>query len=205
MPKEDIQLFDDDKSGYQTIPAPGFENMDPSKRVHYGQRLEFVTYLQGHHLNKMTENFVSRLSRILQQELSIAFDNWTYIPDLYEFMRRHLFRASVETTCGEHVFELCPTFYEDYWAYEDSISTLIKDIPRWWAPRAYESRDKMHNNLKTWQKHSAERFDWDSDDKGVDYEPLFGPPLMRAMQRRYRASGFSDTGKAANTLGYLIA
>ncbi|KAK5996202.1 Cytochrome P450 monooxygenase calL-like protein [Cladobotryum mycophilum] len=204
MPKEDIKLFEDDKSGHSPTPAPGFENMDPNKRVHYGQRMEFVTFLQGSNLDMMTNSYANRLSQLLQVDATIN-DDWTVVPDLYDFTRRRLLRASIETLCGEHVFSLCPTFDEDFWAYDSSIRALIQEAPRWWAPKAYASRDRMHENLKAWQKYASDRFDWEMDDSHVDFEPLFGSRLMRAMQRRYRASGFSETGKAANTLGLLIA
>jgi hypothetical protein len=63
----------------------------------------------------------------------------------------------------------------------------------------------MHDNLMRWQAYVEDRFDWNMDHDAVDYEPLFGSSIMRAMQRRYRACGFSETGKAANVLGYLTA
>ena len=205
MPKDDVKIFEADKSGYLPTPAPGFEYMDESHRVHYSQRKEFATYLQGRHLHSMTDNFARKLSCLLQADQTITSEGWTYVPDLYEFIRRSLFHASVESTCGEHLFPLCPTLYEDYCAYEAAFSTLVKGFPRWLAPRAHESRRRMHDNLSRWQAHSDEKYDWNTDDHDVDYEPYFGSSLMRAMQRRYRSSGFSSTGKAANVLGFLIA
>ena len=204
MPEEDINIFEENEPGYQSTSVQGCEHMDKIHCSYTSRRAELISFLQGRHLDKMTKGFINRLSQIFQADTMITNDSWMFVPDLYDFMRRRLFRASIETTCGEFIFSICPTFYEDFWAFDDSFYALMEGIPRWWAPQAYESREKMLDNLKRWQSYSAERFEWQVDDRDVDYEPLFGSSLMRAMQRRHRALGYSDTGKAADTLGYLM-
>lgn len=214
VPKEDVRLFEEDRSGYSTKPLPGYENMDPAKRVHHLQQREFLTYFNGHHLSNMTENFTSRLSRILNEDNTVPpleedrDGGWVEVPDLYDFLRRRLFRAAIESILGEYILTLCPTLYDDFWAYNSALATLVKGVPKWWARGAYQARERMHDNLRLWQQTASEHFAWDDDaatGDGVAWEPSFGSALNRAMQRRYRTCGFTDTGKAANSLGFMVA
>jgi hypothetical protein len=68
---------------------------------------------------------------------------WVELPDLWLFIRTLVFHASTEAICGSFLLSLNPTLTEDFWAFDHNIPTLLKGIPRWLAPGAHKSREKM--------------------------------------------------------------
>lgn len=215
MPAEDIRIFEDDKSGYGISPAQGYENMDPNKRVLYLQQREFLKYFNGPQLHVLTNEYCQRLSRVLAEDPEVprlsredANGGWIEVPDLYDFLRRRLFRASTETLLGELLWKICPTLYEDFWDFDSKMATLITGPWKWWAPQAYKSRERMHKNVSRWLQAGSKRFAWDDDaatGDNVPWEPLFGSAVHRSMQRRLRTTGFTDEGKAAQIFALITA
>jgi hypothetical protein len=48
--------------------------------------------------------------------------------DLYAFVQRHIFQASVSALFGKAIFDINPNFCENFWQFEDVFRTLPKDI-----------------------------------------------------------------------------
>jgi len=52
-------------------------------------------------------------------------------PNLTQFLSTLIFRAATTSLCGPYMFELNPTFSENFWGYIRDIPVLYKGLPRW--------------------------------------------------------------------------
>ena len=205
MPERDIDIWRRDDSGVNAKPGPGFEDWGAEKRPFFTQHRDFHTLLMGTQLDRLTANFVGNYKRQLAEQTAIT-DEWSHFPDLYDFLRRHMFRASVRSLCGDLIFEVNPNFIEEYWAYDDALPFLLRGLPRWISPRSWAARDKALAAIRNWHASANARFDWgDEEAVHAEWEPLFGARLMRARQEMARDMGQSADGNASVDLGMLWA
>jgi len=51
--------------------------------------------------------------------------------NLTQFLSTLIFRAATTSLCGPYMFELNPTFSENFWGYIRDIPVLYKGLPRW--------------------------------------------------------------------------
>lgn len=210
MNAEDIQLYLNDDSGIRNEPAPGFEDMDPLKRIFYLNHKDLHALLSGNGLRGMTSRFVDEfIRRIHANQIVEPGDRWTELPDLYAFLRTEMFHSAVQALCGTKFFELCPNFCEEFWEFDASMVVFLRRTPRWWAPKAYATRDRALASVKKWRQHAWEHYDRGDNqmlkDGELDWEPLWGARLMRARADMFRNAGQSADGDAVMDLGMLWA
>jgi hypothetical protein len=154
----------------------------------------------------MERQLVRNLSSQIHQT-DIQSDSWTEITDLYgSLIRTVAFKASVVSLCGPHVFESIPTFDVDFWAFDNALPNLFKEIPRWLAPASYAARDKMKEHLQKWQSFAHEHYDVRQCqlDKR-EWEEFFGSRLMRTRHEFFQKMPLSKETVAADDLGLVWA
>ena len=206
-PDEDLTAYRADDSGIGAKPLPGFEGFDPSARLFHIQHRDLQTMLMGTPLNVMTERFIGLFIRRLEATDRVKpGDEWTTIPDLYDFLKTEMFRAALTALCGTAIFDVAPDVGAHFWAFDASIATLFKRIPRIFARKQYAARDTVLEDVRKWHAHARANFDW-NDKEAVDaeWEPLYGARLMRARQVMWDGIGQSEDGRAANDLGMMWA
>ncbi|KAI1338398.1 cytochrome P450 [Xylariaceae sp. FL0016] len=211
MPHADVERVEADNSGVAAEPAPGFEPdvWDPSKRFFYQVHRDMQQQLQGGPLNVMTAHFLEKYAARVQAKLEdegIGLGEWVEYEDLYAFMRDDLFCAAVQALCGERIFQVAPTFCEDFWAFDGHLSTIFKRLPRWLAPKAWASRDRLLDHVRRWHADARAHFDWEDDEAvNAPWEPVYGARMIRSRQQMYRRLGQSDDGNAAMDVGMIWA
>ena len=97
----------------------------------------------------MTDFYLNVLKQGFQS--SQIGSEWVGHPDLYRFLQDTVFRAAVEAMCGQHLLTQSPTFVDDFWEFADSVSKLIKGLPRWVSPRPYRVRGRLLDAIKRWR------------------------------------------------------
>lgn len=112
----------------------------------------------------------------------------------------------MEAVCGPHMFSLNPTFAEDFWAFDKNILSLLKGYPRWISPKAWESRDRCLQAVKSWHQYANEHYDDVEIDPDTEYEPLFSAKFIRARQQYYsKIKSITADAKASVDLGLIWA
>jgi cytochrome P450 len=209
LPERDLAIIEADKTGNLAQPNPGTEHYPAGLRWQYRIRSMLEGLLQGTALDSFIQKYLDVYRARLEQGVMtphIGTDEWVEVPDLLSWLRRDMLRAAMEAQCGESPFRLNDDFDRDFWAFDEAMPTLLKETPRWLAPRAWASRDKMVANLRRWLEHADQRFDWtDEDQVEAGWEPLYGSRLVRGRQRLFRDTNGSKEADANQQLGLLWA
>ncbi|KAK3322012.1 cytochrome P450 [Apodospora peruviana] len=203
----DLEIMIHDDSGSATKPASGYEDMDPRHRYFYTAHRLTATLLSGTALDAMTALFVANFTKRLRTTGEVSEESWTEIPDLYRFLRDHMFRSSIDAFYGDHLFRLFPDFANLFWTFDKSAITIfLRRIPRWMAPKAYRHRDKIIAAVQAWGEHAQKHYDYEDQDLAkAEWEPLWGSRLVRARDIAFRNNGYSPAGAAAHELGLMWA
>ncbi|KAH6657631.1 cytochrome P450 [Truncatella angustata] len=206
VPDEDMAILEADNTGFQIIPAPGTENFPHEKRWFHHNHSNSQSLLQGKPLFTMTQTFLDKYTARLQKKHEIQHDQWTEVPDLFGFVQTDMLRAAMEAMCGDHVYELAPNFDSNYWAFDAAMPTLLKQVPRWLAPKAWAARDKILKDVRAWLEYADKHFDWDNQElTGTEWEPVYGSRLMRARQEAFRLTGQTKNADPNQQLGLIWA
>lgn len=204
MQERDLAIWVADKSGIYANPAQGTESTEPEHRVWHIIHRDFQAHFSGRALNDMATKFAEFLAQGVAEMPEIDNVKWTTMPDLDEFLRRITLRAAVQALCGPGLLEVCPSFAEDFWAYDVAFPTIFRRIPRVLAPKAYEARRKLQENMRRWHVWAMANFDWENQAAIEEsWEPVYGSRLMRARVVMLRDSGMSLDGWAALDSGFI--
>lgn len=178
---------------------------DSSRRIIEHQRKDFLVYLRGNNLRSILHRFLGNLTKQVLIE-DVTSSEWIDIPDMYGFMISRLFRAEVKALYGEHIFTVCPTFGEDFWAFYEALPTIAKGLPRWLSPSSYQARQKMLDNFQKWRTSCRESCNLKNTDlSDAEYHPTWGTQYIRRMVERHEDLGFTDDGISTAMLGYFFA
>ncbi|KAI3536737.1 hypothetical protein CSPX01_10634 [Colletotrichum filicis] len=205
----DYHVFDHDHiSAFETRDEAGLTTSHPdaSRRIMEHQRKDFITFLNGENLRLVMDRFSSNFSqRLCPKNASVPNQDPVAIPDLYKFVRDTIFRAEVEALYGKHIFRLCPSFCEDFWAFYDAFPVVSRGSPRWMYPSQYRRRDRVIRSLSKWRDWCNSNSNNDDAEPGdAESDPIWGTRYVRNMVRRYEDLGFSDAGTSSVILGFLF-
>ncbi|KAI3557075.1 hypothetical protein CABS03_12553 [Colletotrichum abscissum] len=205
----DYHVFDHDHiSAFETRDEAGLTTSHPdaSRRIMEHQRKDFITFLNGENLRLVMDRFSSNFSqRLCPKNAPVPNQDPVAIPDLYKFVRDTIFRAEVEALYGKHIFRLCPSFCEDFWAFYDAFPVVSRGSPRWMYPSQYRRRDRVIRSLSKWRDWCNSNSNNDDAEPGdAESDPIWGTRYVRNMVRRYEDLGFSDAGTSSVILGFLF-
>lgn len=204
-PAHTVPLYAEDDSGQLAIPIPG-STTPKERRIRYFHSRAAHHLLAGMNGIQIGERYMQILSRNLKKSTSMGSD-WTKSVDLWLYIQNLVFPPATESICGSALLALNPTLTEDFWTFERSIPTLLEQVPRWLAPRAHRSRDKMLGIIKEWHAYAKERTDFNNvGSKDPDWNPFLGIKFMRERQRFMHKIDIMDAdGRASEDLGLLFA
>ena len=204
-PDHIIPLYAEDDSGQLLKPMAGSQ-VRPENRIRYFHTRASHQHLAGINGIRLAERYMNLLSRSLAAD-TIVGNEWAESADLYLFIQNLAFPPSTESLCGSFILSLNPTLTEDFWAFDRSIPTLLKCVPRWLSPGAYKSRDKMLKMIKRWHTFAHERSDFTQTGiNDPEWDPYFGSKYVRARQKLLHGIEVMDAdGRASEDLGLLFA
>lgn len=203
-PPKTIPFYAADDSGMNSRPYPG-SKCKPEHRIIYFQQKAAHKHLSGPALLRMADRYMDTLAK---QFSRLDLDHeWVEMPDLYHFLQMQIGRAAVEAMCGEYILRLNPTLVEDFWAFDRSVGTLLKGLPRWMCPREYAARDKLLASVKKWHAFAHQHSDCtktDADD--ADWDPYFGHKIVKERQKYAMKMDAMDADACASEdMGLIFA
>ncbi|TGO84925.1 hypothetical protein BPOR_0450g00050 [Botrytis porri] len=203
-PPEASAVLLDDNTGTSPKPLPDSNPLPADQRYHHISHQAYTDNLTGVKLAEVVTRFLTNLSTELDK-IDMGTNEWLEIPDLYSFVQNAVFNANTLALCGSHIFEINPTFTEDFWNFDSQVGGPLKGISRFFIPGAYRIRDKMVKSILEWHR-SAETY-VNHNDKELDkksWEPYYGSRLFRDRARHLsKINGFGDQARAANDLGLI--
>lgn len=193
-----------DNSGQLLKAIPGSQ-VPPESRIRYFHYKVAHEHLAGMNGTRLGERYMDILSRNLSNDTGIGSE-WVELPDLWLFIRTLVFRASTEAICGSFLLSLNPTLAEDFWAFNHNVPKLLKGIPRWLAPGAYRSRDKMLIAIKKWHNFANSHSDgYKTGPDDPEWDPYFGSKYIKARQKFLNEiEVMDDDCRASEDLGFLF-
>lgn len=204
-PQHIVPLYSEDHSGQLLKPLSG-SNVQPEDRIRYFHTRTAHQLLAGANGIKIGERYMEILSRNILADTSIGH-GWIELPDLWYFVRALIFPASTETMFGSSILSLNPELFEDFWAFDRSVPTLLKGLPRWLTPKAHGNRDKMLKAIKKWHVFAIEHSNFSKigpDDP--DWDRYFGTKYVKARQSfLHDVEVMNPDGRASEDLGLLFA
>jgi len=204
LPQEDATIFrTQDLQKSDPALTSGFRGLDPSRHVMELHRDDFKAYLHGYNLSRL----MSKIDDIFAESISdpgMVTDQWAEIPDLHAFMATRIFEAVTRTIFGDGFLAVCPTLYDDFWAFYEALPTLLLKVPRWMNPKVWAARDKMHENFIRWRQWGQSQQEWGlTQDESDIFDPVWGTVMSRRLSKIYEDIGFSEKGVAAAMLSYM--
>lgn len=203
-PDEIMPIYADDSG---SLKKPLSESQVwPENRILYLHTKATQDFLAGRNGIKLGQRYMEILNRNIVDDISIGAE-WVELSDLRLFIENLVFLAAVETFCGSAILSLNPTFTEDFWAFDRSVPILLKRVPRWLYPQAYENRDKMLKMVKKWHAYANEHNDLFRTGVGdPEWEPYWGCKYIKARQQFLRKIEVMNAdGLASEDLGFLFA
>lgn len=203
----DASFYMADTTGIGSQADPKSTMSNPEHRIFFLVYRSFHSGLSGASLHALTDQLAKKLSAKIAAVDEVQYDSWTEMPDIYRsFIRKIAFQASVESLYGSHIFDVVPTLTEDFWAFDNHMPALFKEMPRWLAPEAYKSRDAMKENLSKWEAFATEHYDGPG---GVgdtrEWEEYFGSRLMRMRHEFFDKMPMGKGSVSADNLGLMWA
>lgn len=153
----------------------------------------------------MSKKVFERLTVNTDEMLASDGDtSWVDIPDLFEFIQYQVTRAITESLMGTSITNEHPGFYADLWVFMDRSIEMVSGIPRFIIPTAYNARDKLLANLKSWSAKSEElRLNNKAD---AHWDANAGSGLLQERQELYAQTGALDeNARVSQILGMLFA
>ena len=206
MPSKTLDLYEADDSGLNAQPLPG-SHVAPHNRVDYRTHVGLLKFTKGAGLGGFYERWETGFLRRLRS-LDIG-DEWVEIPDLMTFFSDHFGSALIESICGSLLTHLNPDFSREFSEYDQAMPGLLKGLPRWMNPHAYQVRDKLISSIKQWHAFAREQAQERLIDLNEDADPYWGSAFIRERQGPQgifaSIDGFDEDACAASDLGFIWA
>ncbi|KAI0808881.1 putative cytochrome P450 [Xylaria sp. FL0064] len=179
-----------DQTGGAILPRRGSTELPPEKRIWNGiHRMHDETLLGPRNLAAFAKSFQAFFGRELA---TIPAGKW--VEDIYilNFLQTRMGDASTRTFLGPNIIDMNPDFMKAFWQYERQAEKLAFGLPTWMNGRAIRMRDKLNDMCRKWFEFSDAKYDWESPNQDVDWEPLFGLAHSRGLVRWAKSFNFSN-------------
>lgn len=202
VPEESKILFSADVTGLRHKPQAD-SGLKQEYRVDYLMHTFITQFMSGPSLGPLADRFTSNLIDRLEGEAISS--EWKEYPDLYTFVRDHMFHASVFAMFGEHLFKMSENFCAEFWQFEESVPELAKGLPPWLNCRAIAARERCLTTVEGWRFYLNERACGTRSRSRV-YDPLFGSEIVQKRHEAFaKMPTMSPRAIACEDLGLIWA
>lgn len=146
MSKRSVDVYMTDTSGSRPKPIVG-SNVPAQARIGLATHENLAIMLQGIGLEKVTARFEDAFYKSVGS-IRLKKD-WTYFPDLTQFLEMHLGVAILEALFGTLLIQQ-KDFLKDLFEYDHHVMDLARKFPFVLAPRAHRARKKVLSSIKNW-------------------------------------------------------
>jgi len=174
-----VNMYTSDDSGIYTNPRPG-SHVKPNNRIDHLTHTNFHKHLLGEGLTNIYQGFAMSLMRRLPS-LNIQAQ-WTSFPDLADFWLPPMTSAMNEALAGPILECVNPEFTNTLLKYYFYLHSLMKGVPRWLIPEAYNLQENLIRDVATWHAIAKARFQESDIDITTDRDPWWGSAFMRERQ-----------------------
>lgn len=201
MPKHEIKMFANDKSGRQKVPVLGTEDIDPRRRYWYNHHQIYAEYLSSaNYTGKIANKFFDFFSERLNEQSS---SEWTTLR-LFEFLKTDMVESAIKSLFGSRILELNPDLAQCYWQFDDVAGALIWGLPKFLTPRPWRIQERFHGMAHAQVEEAWEKFDWNGPDANSDWDPYWGSRFAREIAKWFKESGFSNRSASGHTTAALF-
>ncbi|KAH8168936.1 cytochrome p450 domain-containing protein [Sarocladium implicatum] len=204
MPRAGALLFEKDDSGYGPHPLQE-STVEPDDRIMYHQHNFTIKNLSGESLSTLTRRYQEELVKTFTQLSGELGDEWVELPDLTEFLHKHVAHAAVIAIYGPHLLRLNPGFIDDLWSFFPWVMFLLLKLPRWLAPRVYRTRERLLEGIMRYYQHAEANYDAKGSEQ--QWEEHWGSRFTRTKHREFWGgfSAMDAKARAAEDLSFLWA
>jgi hypothetical protein len=154
MQKKAVDVYMADTSGSRQKPISG-SNVAPQARIGLATHENLAKMFQGSALDLVTARFEDAFYKSIKS-IQVQGD-WTYFPDLSQFLETHLGVAILEGLFGKLLIQQ-KDFAKDLFEYDRHVMNLARRFPYILAPRAHRAKKKVLKSIKSWHRE-AQKFE----------------------------------------------
>ncbi|KAF2668284.1 cytochrome P450 [Microthyrium microscopicum] len=156
-------------------------------------------------VNELTSTFVFHMRKSLNSDDRLAKGQSLEI-GLVEYLRPHLFKASIVALMGERLLEIYPELSTDFWEFDKYMLTLFFGLPRFVSPKAYKALEKCKAGMLRQQEICFKECNGEPEDPSgsVGWEPIWGSRANRSRQCFYKEVDMLPSSKAAADLAFMF-
>lgn len=185
----------------------------PKAAVDYYKRQDInLDYIQMTHIRQHTTGsnlglLDKRMCAILTQRIgeSVAAtpgNEWTHVPDLFDYITQHVTYAIAVTILGSSLLSDYPQLVADLWTHIAATDELCMGLPRFFIPKAYAARDRLLANIREYAVKSDELRKRNQVD--TTWDPVAGSAMLQEREKLYSDLPAHDVyARSAQTLGLL--
>lgn len=202
MSGDEIQMFENDKSGRKKVPNPGMEDVPEINRHWYNHHQIYAKYLSS---AKYTDIIANTFYRFFAERLDHdhPLQEWRTLT-LFSFMKTVMAESAVKSMFGTKLLELNPDLIDCYWEFDEVAGALVWGLPKFLIPRAYQIRSRLHSMTRKQTEIAYEEFNWNGLEDESDWDPYWGSRFAREIARWLRESGFSVRTASGHTMATLF-
>ncbi|KAL9128893.1 MAG: hypothetical protein Q9217_002515 [Psora testacea] len=206
MPREALEMYRSDNTGLGAQPVPG-SLVAPRNRVDYRTHVGLLRFTNGTGLEGFYERWAAGFTTRLRS-LDVG-DEWADMPDLMTFFSDSFGTAVIESICGPMMIRLNPQFPRELSKYDQAMPGLLKGLPRWIIPHAYEARANLISCIRKWHDHAREQSQGSLTEDDGDADAYWGSAFMRERHGPHgifaSVDNFNQDSCAASDLGFIWA
>ncbi|PSN61591.1 cytochrome P450 [Corynespora cassiicola Philippines] len=204
LPAKPLALYDRDDSGGGAEPHPG-SKVKPENRIEYLEHQSMTRFLEGPGLQPFWLRFASDITQRLHDLHHRTASEFHSEPDLMQLFGDESIISAVNALCGPHLLRLNPTFLHDFWVFDRNLQTYMRGTPWIFAPKAFASRKRVLDAVRTWQQYARENF-VDSAIGPDGDDPYWGSSFFRERQKMFLSmDGFDEDAIASPDFGAIWA
>ncbi|RYP10035.1 hypothetical protein DL765_008234 [Monosporascus sp. GIB2] len=200
MPKDEIKMFENDKSGRQKMPLPGAD-IPQDQRHWYNHHQIYAEYLSStKYTGILADTFYHFFSQRLDQQ---PLSEWAIVA-LFDLLKSDMAESAVKSMFGSRILELNPDLIKCYWEFDEVAGILVWGFPRFIRRRPWQIRERLHGMVHRHVESAWQNFDWNGPEAGSDWDPHWGSRFSREIAKWLRQSGFSNRTASGHTTATLF-
>lgn len=178
MPKSELAMFEQDKSGRRKNPLPGHNVKSGQPRLWHGQHHVYSEYLlRADYSTRLADEYFRLFSeRLTKQPLG----EWKEL-SLTKFFESDMAESALIALMGPRIIELNPGFWPAMWEFARLAPQLMWGLPKWMNPKPWAIREEFHDMCGRYVDSALDQFDWNGPDADADWEPHFGSRMAREL------------------------
>ncbi|KAL1860704.1 hypothetical protein Daus18300_009047 [Diaporthe australafricana] len=200
MNSQEVQRWEDDKSGVTKVPIRGTEDTPTRQRLWYMYEHIYSEYLgRPQYMKPLVKMFSRNLSRALEQ---YPTGEWTTV-SVRKICRHEVTESAISALLGPDLIESSPDFVDRFWEFDKHVFALVLGLPKWINSKPAKAHDLCVNAVQKWLESASDNFDWDSPEAEEAWEPRFGGRAVRELVKWMKETEWRSEVIAA-TAGALI-